>query len=289
MPNDPAADIATAAGREAWAHLVDHPESALVALDYDGTLAPIVPRPEDAVAQPGIVDALAALAARGAKVAVITGRPVDAALSLGGLAAVPGLRIMGHYGLQRWQDGEVTSPDVHPGVVTARQRLTDYVAANDPGMTVEDKHHAVALHTRNAADPTAAFDAAKPMAGELAEECGLELVPGRFVLEIRPAGIDKGGALRTVVAETGVTALVFGGDDLGDLPAVEAIGDLRADGVPALVICSDSPETPAALREAADLVVAGPPGVLATLAALDVAIAGSAADPGPDPAAGSAG
>ena len=272
MPNDPATEITTAAGREAWTRLAGHPEKALVALDYDGTLAPIVARPEEAVAQPGIVDALAALAARGVQVAIITGRPVDAALSLGGLAAVPGIVILGHYGLQRWHAGHVTSPDVDPGVLTARGRLTEYVAANDAGMTVEDKHHAVALHTRNADDPTAAFEAARPMAQELADECGLELVPGRFVLEIRPPGIDKGGALRTVVADTGVDALLFGGDDLGDLPAVDAIDGLRADGISALVVCSDSKETPAALREAADLVVGGPPGVLATLTALDAAM-----------------
>ena len=276
MPKDPPPAISTSAGREAWTHLGRHPDEALVALDYDGTLAPIVPRPEDAVAQPGITDALAALADRGVQVAIVTGRPVDAALSLGGLAAVPRLVILGHYGLQRWQDGETTSPEVDPGVVTARERLTEYVAANDDGMTVEDKHHAVALHTRNAEDATAAFEAAKPMAQALADECGLELVPGRFVLEIRPAGIDKGGALRTVVSQARVQALLFGGDDLGDLPAVEAIARLRADGLHAMVVCSDSPETPAALREAADLVVEGPPGVLATLRALQTDIAESA-------------
>lgn len=273
MPNDPTVDLSTSQGRDAWSHLVRNPQEGLVALDYDGTLAPIVPRPEDAVAQPGITDALTALAGRGVTIAIITGRPVDAALSLGGLASVPGIAILGHYGLQRWHEGEVSAPPVDPGVVTARERLTEYVAANDTGMTVEDKHHAVALHTRNAADPTAAFEAAKPMTAALADECGLELVPGRFVLEIRPAGIDKGGALRSVVAARDIQALLFGGDDLGDIPAVEAIGDLRGDGVHAMVVCSDSPETPAALREAADLVVPGPPGVLATLLALDEAIA----------------
>jgi trehalose 6-phosphate phosphatase len=270
VSNVPSTALTTPAARDFWAALVARPDAGLVALDYDGTLAPIVPRPEDAVAQPGIVDMLAALAEHGVHVAIITGRPVDAALSLGGLAAVDGIVILGHYGLQRWHDGEVSSPDVNPGVVTARERLTQYVAAHDPGMTVEDKHHAVALHTRNAADPTAAFEAAKPMAQDLADECGLELVPGRFVLEIRPAGIDKGGALRSVVASTGVRALLFGGDDLGDLPAVAAVSELREEeGVLAMIVCSDSPETPAALREAADLVVQGPPGVLETLRALE--------------------
>jgi trehalose 6-phosphate phosphatase len=115
------------------------------------------------------------------------------------------------------------------------------------------------------------------MAQALADECSLELVPGRFVLELRPSGIDKGGALRTVVAERDVRALLFAGDDLGDLPAVETIADLRGAGVHGMVVCSDSAETPAALREAADLVVAGPPGVLDVVRALDVAIGGAAA------------
>lgn len=276
MPKDPSTALTTPAARDAWAALVARPDVGLVALDYDGTLAPIVARPEDAVAQPGIVDALSALAGRGVRVAIITGRPVEAALSLGGLAAVPGITILGHYGLQRWADGEISSPDVSPGVVTARARLTDYVAAHDRGMTVEDKHHAVALHTRNAADPAAAFETAKPMAQALADECGLELVPGRYVLEIRPAGIDKGGALRTVVAELDRRVVLFGGDDLGDLPAVAAIAELREQGVAGMVVCSDSPETPAGLRDAADLLVDGPPGVLETLRALDQAIAAAA-------------
>lgn len=268
MPKDPPADVTTSPGRDAWAHLVTYPDQGLVALDYDGTLAPIVPRPEDATAQPGIVDALVALAEKGVQIAVITGRPVDAALSLGGLGVVPGLVLLGHYGLERWHDGELTSPDVGLGVATARERLREYVASHDEGMTVEDKHHSVALHTRNASDPTAAFEAASPMAAELADECDLELVPGRFVLELRPPGTDKGGALETVVADTGARALLFAGDDLGDLPAVDVIMSLRRDGVHGMVVCSDSAETPAALRDQADLVVDGPPGVMRTLLAL---------------------
>ena len=94
MSNDPTVALTSPAGRDAWASLVTHPEQGLVALDYDGTLAPIVARPEDARAQPGIVDALVRLAEQGIQVAVITGRPVDAALSLGGLAAVPKLVIL---------------------------------------------------------------------------------------------------------------------------------------------------------------------------------------------------
>ena len=62
---------------------------ALIATDFDGTLAPLVPDPEDSRPVAGAVDALAALAGRGAQVAVVTGRAADTVLRLGGLAAVP--------------------------------------------------------------------------------------------------------------------------------------------------------------------------------------------------------
>ncbi|MBO0816490.1 MAG: trehalose-phosphatase, partial [Actinobacteria bacterium] len=81
------------------------PSHALVASDYDGTLAPIVDDPAKAVPAPGAVAALTRLAARVGTVAVITGRPAADAVSLGGLAEVPGLLVLGDYGAQRWQAG----------------------------------------------------------------------------------------------------------------------------------------------------------------------------------------
>ncbi len=88
-----------------------------------------------------------------------------------------------------------------------------------------------------------------------------------MVLELRPAGADKGGALRTLVAETAPSVVVFIGDDLGDLAAFDAVDEMRADGLPGLLVCSGSSEE-TALAERADLVVDGPPGVVALLEAL---------------------
>ena len=74
--------------------------------------------------------------------------------------------------------------------------------------------------------------------------------------------------MRTLVAEPDTRSVVFAGDDLGDLPAVAALRDLD---LPALVVCSDSPESPAGLRRGADLVVDGPAGVVGFLDALAAA------------------
>jgi trehalose 6-phosphate phosphatase len=130
------------------------------------------------------------------------------------------------------------------------------------GVDVEDKVHSVALHTRNAPDPGAAFADLRPRARQIGADNDLEVVPGRFVLELRPPGMDKGGTLRRLVAESGVQVVVFAGDDLGDLPAVRALRELDVAGV---VVCSDSLETPDELRQAADIVVDGPAGVIELL------------------------
>ena len=205
---------------------------------------------------------MARLAAAGFRVAVITGRPVADVLRLGdGFADVPGLVIYGHYGLEQWAGGELTAPQVHPGVAPAKAAARA-LAHSREGVDVEDKGHSVALHTRNAPDPGAAFADLRPLAEQIGAENDVEVVPGRFVLELRPPGMDKGGALRRLVAESGVQVVVFVGDDLGDLPAVRALRELDVAGV---VVCSDSPETPDELRQAADIVVDGPEGVIELL------------------------
>ncbi|MGH8775491.1 MAG: trehalose-phosphatase [Jiangellaceae bacterium] len=255
----------TPAGRAALAAVLAAPAAVLVALDYDGTLAPIVDEPEQAVAHAGAADALAALAARVGRVALVTGRPATDAVRLGRLSGVDGLVVLGHYGLERWSAGRLTTPEPHPGVATARAAAARLVAGAPAGVALEDKGHSVAVHTRQAADPDAALVSLTVRVQELAERAGLEVAPGRYVLELRPHGTDKGAAVRALVAETSARAVVYAGDDMGDLAAVAALRELP---VTALVVCSDSAESPQALRDAADLVVDGPAGVVRFLADL---------------------
>ena len=255
----------TAAGKAALAAILTEPKGALVALDYDGTLAPIVDRPEDAVAHPRAAAALRGLAVVVGKVAIVTGRPAAEAVRLAGFSDIPGLVVLGHYGLERWSAGQVETPQTHPGVAAARRGVAALVAEGPDGLVLEDKGHSVALHSRRAADPAGALATVQPRVEQLARETGLVVAPGRFVLELRPPGVDKGAALRTLVAETRPLSVVFVGDDVGDLPAVAA---LREMDVPGIVVCSDSAESPPDLREQSDLVVAGPSGVVSFLESL---------------------
>ncbi len=243
----------------------------MIALDFDGTLAPIVADPERARAHPGAVPALAALAPKVAGVAVITGRPAEVAVRYGGFSGVPGLEhlvVLGHYGAERWDavTDAVTAPPAHPGVAAVRAELPTLLDGTNAW--VEEKGgRAVAVHTRRADDPQAAFEALREPLADLATRHGLIVEPGRLVLELRPPGMDKGVALTDHARDIGAESVLYAGDDLGDLPAYAAIDKLRSDGTPGLLVCSGSDEV-TELRERADVVVDGPAGVVRLLAEL---------------------
>jgi trehalose 6-phosphate phosphatase len=274
-PPHPLPVPATRAGRDGLDAVLAHPAKAVVALDFDGTLAPIVPDPEQARAHPDAVPALAALAPRLASVAVITGRPAEVAVRHGGFADVPGLEhlvVLGHYGAERWdaRTSTLTAPEPHPGVAAVLADLPavlDAAGAREGAWVEEKGGRAVAVHTRRAPDPQAAFEALRGPLTRLAARHGLIVEPGRMVLELRPPGMDKGVALTEYVRETGAGAVLYAGDDLGDLPAFAAVDKLRSEGVPGLLVCSGTSEV-AELADRADLVVDGPAGVVALLSAL---------------------
>ncbi|MFJ8478431.1 trehalose-phosphatase [Kitasatospora sp. NPDC094011] len=267
---------ATGAGRDGWRAIVAAPGDAVVALDFDGTLAPIVADPERARAHPGVVAALRGLASVVGAVVVVTGRPAGVAAEYGGFARVPGLVVLGHYGAERWEGGVLTAPEVHPGVAGVRAALPGVLArvGAPEGTWVEDKGRSVAVHTRRTAEPERALELLRAPVGELAAEHGLVVEPGRLVLELRPPGVDKGAALTGFLRERGARSVLYAGDDLGDVAAFAAVEELRGDGVAGLLVCAgavgDAPVRE--LADRADLVVDGPAGVVELLEGLGRAV-----------------
>jgi trehalose 6-phosphate phosphatase len=259
----------TPEGAAALAAIAENPGRALIATDFDGTLAPIVSEPSAARPYPGVLPLLHRLATGVGTLAIITGRPAPAAVELGGFAGIPGLIVIGHYGWERWQDGELTSPPPPPEVAAARARLPRVLAeAGAPdGTWVEDKGHALVVHTRRTADPEAALALLAGPLADFASQTRLDFQPGRLVIELRPPGVDKGTALTALAAERDPAAIMFAGDDLGDIPAFEAVHALRSTGRAGVAVCSASGEV-TALADQADLVVDGPAGVTALLARL---------------------
>jgi trehalose 6-phosphate phosphatase len=157
-------------------------------------------------------------------------------------------------------------------VELARERLPALLADAPTGVYVEDKHHSLAVHTRPADAPQQALDDVTPALWELAAQTGLEAVPGKFVLELRPPGVDKGSALRALIDDVSARTAIYVGDDVGDLPAFRAVRELRSDGaiegMAVAAIIDGVGDVPAELRDAVDLVLPGPDGVVAWLSGI---------------------
>lgn len=261
------------AGSDALQAVMTRPRTALIGVDFDGTLAPIVDNPEDAIADPNAVQALGRIGRHVGAVAVITGRPVRTAVRLGRFQEIPGLEslvVLGQYGAERWDaaTGLVEAAPEPEAISAVEAELPALFASLGlVGVRVEHKGRAIGIHTRELSDPQGAFNVLLQPLNDLALNHGLQVEPGKNVLEIRGHGIDKGDALRSLVAETGTESVIFAGDDLGDLPAFRAVEQLRSEGVPGLLVCSASDEQDA-LAEIADLVVAGPAGVAEWLSTL---------------------
>jgi trehalose 6-phosphate phosphatase len=275
----------SAVGADEYDAVVRAGRRLLVALDFDGTLSPIVDDPDVAHIHPDAGEVLDGLAAEVRTIAVITGRPARQVLALGGLDAVGDaiaehdreLVVFGQYGNERWTSVQrrVISPKPPPGLsglIRDLPRLLRGAGAQDA--FIEEKGLAVAVHTRRLDDPVGAFDRLLPVLTAAADERRLAVEPGRLVIEIRAAGMDKGKSLRTLVSEFEAGAVVFVGDDLGDIPAFEAALDVRAQGLPALLVCSGSDEQQV-LRDLVDVVVDGPDGVMQFLRELTEAVAHS--------------
>jgi trehalose 6-phosphate phosphatase len=259
-------------GEQRYDALVRAAANAVVGLDFDGTLSPIVDDPERARIHPEAREVLVDLAAEVAAIAVITGRPARQALDLGGLEEVGDavaeagteLYLFGQYGNERWSSTRrrIISPRPPHGLATFLRDLPRTLRnAGAPDAYVEDKGLAYGVHTRRLPDPDGAFERLLPPLRELAGRNGLVLEPGRHVIEVRAPGMDKGKAVDTLVEEVGAGAFLFAGDDLGDVEAFDAVGKLQKEGMPTLLVCSASVEQ-SALVALSDVVVHGPEGVL---------------------------
>lgn len=240
--------------------------SALIALDFDGTLAPLVPDPSDSRLVDGARAALDAFASDGNRVAIVTGRDAVTVVELSGLGDLPGLDVEGIYGAERWHDGRLDSMHEPPALAQVRERLPQ-VVQDEPGAVgvwIEDKVLSLVVHARKADDPAAAIEALRAAVTGLADEFGLEVHPGRDVLELRLPGYDKGGALTRLVERYQPAAVLYVGDDVGDLPAFDVVRTLRQAGTPAWAVGVVSADVPA-IAARADLALDGPTEVAALL------------------------
>jgi trehalose 6-phosphate phosphatase len=233
---------------DALARLSEDPARAAVLLDVDGTLAPIVARPELAEVPEETRAELRRLVKRYALVACVSGRSGQEARRLVGVERVV---YVGVHGLE-----------LAPEAERWRETLRPFAQLEWPWL--EDKGLTVALHWREAAEEQAARTELESVA-ERAELAGLEARWGRKVLELRPpVEADKGTAVRTLLEDRGLRRALYAGDDTTDLDAFRGLDGLEV----AVRVAVASPEAPPGLRKAADLVVASPAELLELLRGL---------------------
>jgi trehalose 6-phosphate phosphatase len=211
------------------------PSETGIFLDFDGVLAPIVERPDDAALPAETRAELERLVERYPLVAIVSGRDGE---DVRARVGIDGIVYVGSHGLE-----------LNPEAEHWRQRLVDFCSSVP--WPSEPKRLTLAFHYRDAEDEQAAVLQLEEVA-ERAREEGLVARFGRKVLEVLPplAG-DKGSAVRHLLEGAELSHALVAGDDTTDLDAFRAVDELACPVRVAVV----SPESPALLRESADIVV----------------------------------
>jgi trehalose-phosphatase len=222
----------------------------VIMLDVDGTLAPIVARPQDATVPAETRRVIAALAALGdVRVVLVSGR---AAADARRMVSVANVWVIGNHGFEVVSpDGEeLTEPRLaatRPAIAQAARRLAALVAPV-PGVILEDKGWTLSVHYR-LADP-AIVPRLLEHVEQLARQLGLRTTVGKKVIEVRPdVAVDKGTAVLQLGARLGGlrngSALVFIGDDRTDEDAFRALRARAAHAITARVTHGDDVKTSA--------------------------------------------
>ena len=253
--------------------LITEPRSAAIFCDIDGTLAPIVDRPEDSRVAHEVSLLLGQLGRHLGSVACVSGRSVAEARRLVGVDAIT---YVGSHGAEILAPG-ADQPDLVEAFASWEGRVREFVGgrADDPqsrrlGLRLEDKGPIKAFHWRGAPDEGAARTLLEGFARE-AEAEGLATHWGRKVLEIRPpVAVDKGQAVRTLLERRPASVALYGGDDVTDLDAFDALDALAESGTlrSAVRVGVRSAEGPPEIVERADLVVEGVDGFVEVLVVL---------------------
>ena len=252
--------------------LAGEPSRSAILTDVDGTIAPIVLKPEDAAVPEPTRNLLRSLAERYALVGCLSGRR---ALDARRIVGLDELAYSGNHGFELLLPGDDEvrpdpSLDGHEGDAPRFVEGLDRSELDRVGVRTEDKGAIIALHWRGAENEGAAESVAHEIANE-AEWQGLVVHHGRKVLEIRPnVAINKGIAVAALLAFRPVTNALYGGDDRTDVDAFTALrtlrGDDKLDATACIAVASD--ESPPEVAREGDLTVDGPEGFVHVLEAL---------------------
>ena len=200
-------------------------------LDYDGTLTPIVKRPEDAILSPGMKQALEDCASL-FSIAVISGRDLDdlkdkVKIDTLIYAGSHGFRISGPGGLYKEHE---QSEEILPELDRLEKKMNEISRSIDQGIQIDRKRYAIAVHYRNAEEENVP-DIIRKVNKLMDQTPGFKVGGGKKIVEIRPdVDWDKGKALLWIMQKLGVTDKkkfipFYIGDDVTDEDAFKVIQD----------------------------------------------------------------
>jgi trehalose 6-phosphate phosphatase len=192
-----------------------NPDQLALFLDFDGTLVAIAERPDDVRLDPETRDALADLnGLLAGALAIVTGRDIEVADHF--LAPLR-LSIAGVHGLTRRDArGRTYTSPFDAGLPAIIERAVSPLLQKYPGLVVERKHGAVALHYRDHPElEQVSLDALKNAVHDLRET---EIKRGKMVVEVKAIGGNKGAAVADFLKEEPFAGrrAVFAGDDVTD-------------------------------------------------------------------------
>ena len=202
--------------------IANRPRPLLLAFDIDGTLAPYHLKPQSARVPATTVEALRELAqVDGVVVALITGRAYP---SMNEVISLPEAWRSAEHGAVIVQPHAAYTPAVMSADEKSMMDAFDTFTVEELvplGADFERKPRACAVHTRSVSqqDPARGDDILN-RARERAEQLGLHVRDGSYIVEAELDSASKGDALRAIAKQTNAETIYFAGDDLTDLPAI---------------------------------------------------------------------
>ncbi len=234
--------------------------------DIDGTLSPIAPTPDEAKLYPGVVSILEELREH-AHLAILSGREIENAARM---IQLEGLTYVGTHGLE-WSEGlpqlqGITfASDIAEYIEPTKAilHLTETQLAQEPGILVEYKRIGGAVHYRLAPNPDEARQKILALLEVPAAAGHISLLDDKFTIDVRvPSTQNKGQALKQLVRDWDVQAILFAGDSKTDLDALHALDKLQQEGKTTLGIVVHHSDTAPELLEQADIIVQGVEGMV---------------------------
>ena len=230
--------------------------SCALFLDFDGTMVDIAPQPEAVHVPPPLLDTLQWLHGYlGGAIAVISGRPIE---QIDEFLHPLRIAIAGVHGAERrGADGTVSLLSTHP--LEQVEAAANALAAQHPGLLVENKRGSLALHYRQAPELEALCVQAMQQAVE--QSPGLTLLRGKMVVEAKPGGASKGRAIEAFMKEAPFAGRLplFIGDDITDevgFSTVQRLGGLGIKVGEGATVAWRRVATPAQLRSELDAAMA---------------------------------